>query len=170
MEEGQKSVRGNDFPTTEAGISVADSCRTHGVSDATVYKWKAKDGGMDVGEAKRLKGLEDENARLKRLLADAMLDNDALKDLRGKVVTPAAKRQAVAHLAARQWGRRFCRGQGRGQLLSTHSGCHGLEPFQAKRKKLPEQVRPRFRTGRHGLQKRKALANHTISESQSIQS
>ncbi len=54
----------------EAGVSVADLCRKHGVSDATVYKWKAKYGGMDVSEAKRLKGLEDENARLKRLLAD----------------------------------------------------------------------------------------------------
>lgn len=68
----------------EVGISVADLCRTHGVSDATVYKWKAKFGGMDVSEAKRLKWLEDENARLKRLLADAMLDNAALKDLLGK--------------------------------------------------------------------------------------
>ena len=68
----------------EAGISVADLCRTHGVSDATVYKWKAKFGGMDVSEAKRLKGLEDENARLKRLLADAMLGNAALRDLPGK--------------------------------------------------------------------------------------
>ena len=85
----------------EAGVSVADLCRKHGVSDATVYKWKAKYGGMDVSEAKRLKGLEDENARLKRLLADPMLDNAALKDLLGKkVVTPAAKRQAVAHLVA----------------------------------------------------------------------
>jgi len=62
----------------EAGISVADLCRKHGVSDGTVYKWKAKYGGMDVSEAKRLKGLEDENARLKRLLADAMRDNAAL--------------------------------------------------------------------------------------------
>ena len=63
----------------EAGVSVADLCRKHGVSDATVYKWKAKYGGMDVSEAKRLKGLEDENARLKRLLADAMLDNAAIQ-------------------------------------------------------------------------------------------
>ncbi len=68
----------------EGGISVADLCRKHGVSDATVYKWKAKYGGMDVSEAKRLKGLEGENARLKRLLADAILDNAALKDLLGK--------------------------------------------------------------------------------------
>jgi putative transposase len=58
----------------EPGISVADLCRKHGVSDATVYKWKAKYGGMDVSEAKRLKGHKDENARLKRLLADAMID------------------------------------------------------------------------------------------------
>ncbi len=58
----------------EAGVSVAELCRKHGVSDATAYKWKAKYGGMDVSEPKRLKGLEDENARLKRLLADAMLD------------------------------------------------------------------------------------------------
>jgi putative transposase len=62
-------------------------CRKHGVSDATVYKCKAKYGGMDVSEAKRLKGLEDENARLKRLLADAILDNAALKDL-GKMCGP----------------------------------------------------------------------------------
>jgi putative transposase len=68
----------------EAGISVADLCRKHGVSDASIYKWKAKYGGMDVSEAKRLRGLEDENAKLKRMLADAMLDNVALKDLLGK--------------------------------------------------------------------------------------
>jgi putative transposase len=68
----------------EAKISVANLCRKHGVSDATVYRWKAKYGGMDVTEAKRLKGLEDENARLKRLLADAMLDTAALRDLLGK--------------------------------------------------------------------------------------
>jgi putative transposase len=68
----------------EAGIAVAELCRKHGVSDASIYKWKAKYGGMEVSEAKRLKSLEDENTRLKRLLADAMLDNAALKDLLGK--------------------------------------------------------------------------------------
>ena len=66
------------------GVSVAELCRKHGVSDATVYKWKAKFGGMDVSEAKRLKALEDENAKLKRLLAETMLDNVALKDLLGR--------------------------------------------------------------------------------------
>lgn len=68
----------------EAGISVADLCRKHGVSDASIYKWKARFGGMDVSEAKRLRALEDENGKLKRMLADAMLDNVALKDLLGK--------------------------------------------------------------------------------------
>jgi len=68
----------------EAGAKTADVCRKHGVSEATFYKWKAKYGGMDVSEARRLKALEDENAKLKRMLADAMLDNVALKDLLGK--------------------------------------------------------------------------------------
>ena len=68
----------------EAGVAVSELCRKHGVSDASIYKWKAKFGGMDVSEAKRLRSLEDENAKLKRLLADAMLDNVALKDLLGK--------------------------------------------------------------------------------------
>jgi putative transposase len=68
----------------EAGKPVSELCRKHGVSDASIYKWKAKYGGMDVSEAKRLKTLEDENTKLKRLLADAMLDNAALKDLLGK--------------------------------------------------------------------------------------
>jgi len=63
---------------------VADLCRKHGLSSPTFYKWKAKYGGLDVSEARRLKALEDENARLKRMLADAMLDNVALKDLLGK--------------------------------------------------------------------------------------
>jgi len=65
----------------EAGASPAEVCRTHGISDATFYKWKARYGGLEVSEARRLKALEDENARLKRLLAEAMLDNAALKDL-----------------------------------------------------------------------------------------
>jgi putative transposase len=68
----------------EAGASVLDLCRRHGLSSATFYKWKAKYGGLDVSEARRLKALEDENTKLKRMLADAMLDNVALKDLLGK--------------------------------------------------------------------------------------
>ena len=65
----------------EAGATTAEVCRKHGISDATFYKWKARYGGLEVSEAKRLKALEDENAKLKRLLAEAMLDNAALKDL-----------------------------------------------------------------------------------------
>ena len=68
----------------EAGISAADLCRKHGVSESGFYKWKAKYGGMEVSEAKKLRMLEDENARLKKLLADAMLDNAALRDVLGK--------------------------------------------------------------------------------------
>jgi len=68
----------------EVGVSTAEVCRKHGISSATFYAWKAKFGGLEVSEAKRLKSLEDENAKLKRLLADAMLDNVALKDLLSK--------------------------------------------------------------------------------------
>ena len=68
----------------EAELPTAELCRKHGLSPATFYKLKAKYGGMDLSDAKRLKQLEDENAKLKRLLADAMLDNAALKDLLGK--------------------------------------------------------------------------------------
>lgn len=68
----------------EAGVATVEVCRRHGVSSATFYKWKAKFGGLEVSEVRRLKGLEDENGRLKRMLADAMLDNAALKDLLGK--------------------------------------------------------------------------------------
>ena len=68
----------------EAGMATADLCRKHGISQATFYNWKAKFGGLEVSEAKRLKGLEDENSRLKKLLADAMLDNAALEDLLSK--------------------------------------------------------------------------------------
>lgn len=65
-------------------MSVADLCRKHGVSDASILQMEGRYGGMDVSEAKRLRALEDENTKLKRLLADAMLDNAALKDLLAK--------------------------------------------------------------------------------------
>ncbi len=68
----------------EAGAKTSDVCRQHGISSATFYKWKAKYGGLDVSDAKRLKSLEDENAKLKKLLAEAMLDNAMLKDIAAK--------------------------------------------------------------------------------------
>jgi putative transposase len=68
----------------EAGMKTADVCRKHGISEATFYKCKAKFGGMDVSDARKLKALEDENAKLKKLLAEAMLDNAMLKDIASK--------------------------------------------------------------------------------------
>ncbi len=68
----------------QAGMTAAELCRKHGISDATFYKWRSKYGGMEVSDAKRLKSLEDENAKLKRLLADAMLDVSTLKEMLGK--------------------------------------------------------------------------------------
>ena len=86
------------FREADAGAVVLDLCRSHGMSSATYYTWKAKYGGLEVSQAKRLRSLEDENGKLKRLLADAMLDNAGLKDLLAKNRTPAARREAVAHL------------------------------------------------------------------------
>lgn len=68
----------------EAGAKTADVCRKHGISSATFSKFKAKYGGMDVSDARRLKALEEENARLKKLLAEQMLDNAILKDVSSK--------------------------------------------------------------------------------------
>ena len=68
----------------EAGMKMVDVCRKHGLSEVTFYKYKAKYGGMDVSEARRLKALEEENTRLKKLLAEAMLDNAILKDVAAK--------------------------------------------------------------------------------------
>lgn len=68
----------------QAGLGAAEICRRYGISDATFYKWRSKYGGMEVSDAKRLRSLEEENAKLKRLLADAMLDVSTLKDMLGK--------------------------------------------------------------------------------------
>jgi putative transposase len=67
------------------GAKTADVCRKHGISRATFYKWKAKFGGLEISDARRLKALEDENAKLKKLLAEAMLDNAMLKDFAGLI-------------------------------------------------------------------------------------
>jgi putative transposase len=68
----------------QAGASVSDLCRKHGISDATFYTWRSKYGGMEVSEAKRLKGLEEENAKLKKLLAESMLDVSTLREMLAK--------------------------------------------------------------------------------------
>jgi putative transposase len=76
----------------EAGSTTTDVCRRHGIRRATFYKWKGKFGGLDVSDARRLKSLEEENARLKRLLAETMLDNAILRDISAK--NGDARRQA----------------------------------------------------------------------------
>ncbi len=68
----------------QAGLSAAELCRKHGISDATFYKWRSKYGGMEVSDAKKLKGLEEENRKLKKLLAEQMLDNSTLREMLGK--------------------------------------------------------------------------------------
>ena len=89
----------------EAGAKTADVCRKHGISSATFYKWKAKFGGLEVSDAKRLKALEDENAKLKKLLGggDARQRDSEGYRLK-KMVTPAARREAVAHLRGQRLG------------------------------------------------------------------
>jgi len=110
----------------EAGAVVTDLCRRHGMSSATYYAWKAKFGGLEVSDAKQLRALEEENARLKRLLTDTMLDNAGLKDVRSKkMVTPAAKREAVAHLqtALRMSERRACAVVGAHHTSMRYRSC-----------------------------------------------
>lgn len=68
----------------QAGLSAAELCRKHGISDATFYKWRSRFSGMEVSDAKRLRALEEENGKLKRLLADAMLDVSTLREMLGK--------------------------------------------------------------------------------------
>ena len=68
----------------QAGLSAAELCRRHGISDATFYKWRSRFGGMEVSDAKRLRALEEENGKLKRLLADAMLEVSTLREMLGK--------------------------------------------------------------------------------------
>jgi putative transposase len=65
----------------QAGLSAVDVCRKHGLSDATFYKWRSKYGGLEVSDARKLKGLEDENRKLKKLLAESMMDNATLKEM-----------------------------------------------------------------------------------------
>jgi putative transposase len=68
----------------QAGLSATELCRKHGISDATFYNWRSKFGGMEVSEAKRLKQLEDENAKLKKLLAESVMDVSTLREMLGK--------------------------------------------------------------------------------------
>lgn len=75
----------NILKQAESGISVVDICREHGIGNATFYKWRAKYGGMDASMMKRLKELEDENQRLKRMYANSAMDNEILKETLKKI-------------------------------------------------------------------------------------
>jgi putative transposase len=86
----------------EAGMKTVDVWRKHGISEASFYNWKAKYGGLELSEAKRLRGLESENAKLKKLLADAMLDNAALTDLLAKNVWSAPALQGPSFCCQKQ--------------------------------------------------------------------
>lgn len=90
----------------DAGMKVADLCRKHGISDATFYNWRSRYGGMDVSEARRLRQLEEENQRLKRLVADQALDIQVLKDVLGKseFARAAPGSRAAGDGAARLFG------------------------------------------------------------------
>ncbi|WP_209835617.1 IS3 family transposase [Ruegeria sp. HKCCE3926] len=132
----------------EAGVKAQELCRKYGISDATFYKYKAKFGGMNVSDAKKLRALEDENNRLKRMLADAMLDNAALKDLGDKkLLTPDVKRRAVSDVMDRHdlSERRAC------ELADLHRSVFQYqkqdEDDAALRKRLRELANERRRFG-----------------------
>jgi putative transposase len=86
----------------EDGAKTADQARKHGISEATLYNWKAKYGGMDVSDAKRLRSLEEENRKLKKLLAESMLDQAALKELLTKNVWSAPALQGLSFCCQKQ--------------------------------------------------------------------
>ncbi|WP_156941773.1 IS3 family transposase [Aminobacter sp. J41] len=114
----------------ESGAKAADLARKHGVSEATLYNWKAKYGGMEVSDAKRLRSLEEENTKLKKLLADQMLEASALRELLfKKMVGPAAKREAVAHLQAAMGlsERRACSFVGADRKMVRYQSCRPPE-------------------------------------------
>ncbi|WP_166956732.1 IS3 family transposase [Pseudochelatococcus lubricantis] len=123
----------------EAGLPTSELCRKHGLSPATFYKLKAKYGGMELSDAKRLKQLEDENAKLKRLLADAMLDNVVLKDPLGKALrTPVQRRDAVLRAL-------------RDHPISQRRACVliGVDPKTVRREKPPDN--PEIREEMHKI-------------------
>ncbi|MBU0864324.1 MAG: IS3 family transposase [Alphaproteobacteria bacterium] len=146
----------------EAGAVVTDLCRRHGMSSATYYAWKAKFGGLEVSDARRLRALEEENARLKRLLADTMLDNAGLKDLLSKkLVTPAAKREAVAHLQTTlgMSERRACAVVGADRTSMRYRSCRADDGDLRSRLRELAQQRRRFGYRRlHILLRRDGIA------------
>ncbi|MGX9349566.1 IS3 family transposase [Shimia sp. W99] len=112
----------------EAGMPTAEVCRKHGLSQGTFYKYKSKYGGMEVSDVAKLRAMEDENARLKRLLADTMLDNAVLKDLPGKELTTPTERRDAALKAMRDHD------------ISQRRACRlvGVDPKTVRRERPPD--------------------------------
>ena len=104
----RKLPRGDLLKEHQAGLGTKELCREHGISDATFHKWRSKYGGMEVSDAKRLKALEAENAKLKKLLAEQMLDVATLKEMLGTVGAPLVREscQRLRHRSEHRWRRR----------------------------------------------------------------
>src|SRR6476661_510412 len=144
----------------EAGAKTADVCRKYGISSATFYKWKAKYGGLEVSDAKRLKALEDENAKLKKLLAEAMLDNAMLKDIASKNVWSAPPVQGSWTRQRRQL-RKCIRPLASGLLLQP-----GHDEIRAYRSQI--MVRARGAVFCQSLRHTDRLSRHPPRASQSL--
>ena len=129
----------------EAGASVPELSRRHGIAENTIYRWKSKFGGMEISEATRLRELEGENAKLKRLLAEAERDQGSAERARpGKMVTAAQRRRAVEHLKSRRFRERcacqfvgFSRSAARYRLKAHHD-----TKLRVRLKALAEQYPP----------------------------
>src|SRR5690242_10425296 len=148
----------------EAGAKTADVCRKHGISSATFYKWKAKYGGLEVSDARRLKALEDENAKLKKLLAEAMLDNAMLRTLHQK--NGDARRQARGRRSpsCRVWGgeRRACEALGADRATVRYRSSRPDDTVARTRLRELASIRRRFGYRRlHVLLRREGIVmNH----------
>ena len=120
----------------DGGQTVAEICRVHNIAEGTFYRWKKQYGGMDVADAKRLKALEKENAELKKMLAEAMLDNPS--DQRKKMVSPSHKKRAVQYVAEQGMcsTRRACRVVG----LATSSYYHRPQGLTDRRHRLEQRI------------------------------
>ena len=116
----------------EAGTPTADVCRKHGISSATFYKWKAKYGGLEVSDARKLRALEDENGKLKKLLAEAMLDNAILKEQEaGSKTADVCRKHGISSATFYHWKAKYG-----GQSVSEAKRLRALESENARLKKL----------------------------------
>nr|WP_175765588.1 IS3 family transposase [Burkholderia ambifaria] len=153
----------------DAGMKVADLCRKHGISDATFYNWRSRYGGMDVSEARRLRQLEEENQRLKRLVADQALDIQVLKDVpRKKVSSPAQRREVVQQVIGQHdySERRACALIGLNRRTFRRPVPSDADHEVRQRLRELAQQRPRFGSPRlHVLLCREGLVqNHKRTE------